>query len=238
MSRRSSTIPSAPSRSSLRTAWETSPCAPEVKPARCTWPTLREPWRSIEDSTTGMSTCARSSLTSRSRLPDFTVSVTDVPAGPLMRAVEASEEEPAIERPLTAIDDVAGLQAALVGGRAVVDRHHAQALVGLLDGHADAGELALRDLLEVRVVLRREVVGELVVERLDRGAERLVQQLVAVDPAVVVAVDDVHGLLVDLRVAVVDEPVAQEARQHARMAAEPDARDEQDGHEHGYDQDG
>ena len=109
-------MPSAPWRSSLWTAWETSPCAPDVKPARRTWPTLREPRRSIEDSTTGMSTCARWSLTSRSRLPDFTVSVTGVPAGPLMRAVEASDEEPAIERPLTPTTTSPGFRPPLSAG--------------------------------------------------------------------------------------------------------------------------
>ncbi len=77
---------------------------------------MREPSRSIEDSTTGMSTCARSSLTLRSRLPVFTVSVTGVPAGPLMRAVEASDEAPAIERPLTPVTTSPGFSPPLPAG--------------------------------------------------------------------------------------------------------------------------
>jgi hypothetical protein len=103
LSRRSSTTPSAPLSIRLRTARRTSPWAPEVKPDSDTWATLRDPIRTIEDSTTGMSTCARSSRTRRSRLPLMTVSVTEVPAGPLILAVEASDEAPAIERPLTAV---------------------------------------------------------------------------------------------------------------------------------------
>jgi hypothetical protein len=40
-------------------------------------------------------------VTSRVREPERTVSRTDVPAGPLIRAVDSSELCPAIERPFT-----------------------------------------------------------------------------------------------------------------------------------------
>jgi hypothetical protein len=48
-----------------------------------------------------MSTCARRSVTWRVRLPETSVSVTGVPALPLIRAVDSSELSPAIARPST-----------------------------------------------------------------------------------------------------------------------------------------
>ena len=51
--------------------------------------------------TTGISTSARLSVSSRVRPLERTVSRTSLPAGPLIRVVASSELVPAIERPLT-----------------------------------------------------------------------------------------------------------------------------------------
>ena len=58
----------------------------------------------ISDRTTGISTCARSSVSSR--VPPFASArsaAPRVPAGPLIRVVDSSELAPAIERPLTCV---------------------------------------------------------------------------------------------------------------------------------------
>jgi hypothetical protein len=57
--------------------------------------------RRIADATTGISTDARSSETSRDRLPERTVRRTGVPAGPLIWVVDSSELCPAIGLPST-----------------------------------------------------------------------------------------------------------------------------------------
>ena len=104
LSRRSSTTPSAPSSSSCLTASPTASCAPAVKPARRTQATLLPSGAvRISDWTTGISTSARLSVSSRSSLPVRTVSLTSVPAGPLIRVVDSSELAPAIERPSTSV---------------------------------------------------------------------------------------------------------------------------------------
>ena len=71
-----------------------------MKPASVTWPILRPSDSRISELTTGTVTFARSSLTSRVRLPDWTVSVTLEPAGPLISAVAALEDLPLSGRPL------------------------------------------------------------------------------------------------------------------------------------------
>ena len=112
-------------------------------------------------------------------------------------------------------DLVPGLEAASGGRRALEDRQHAQPARNLLDVHAHALERALRGLVERAVGLRVEVVREAVVERVDGRAERLVEQLLAIDLAVVVLLDDVDRLVVELRVVVADQRVADRARQRA-----------------------
>ena len=102
--RRSSTTPWAPLASSSSIALRSSPCAPDVNPARRTCAILRPRDCSISASTTGTSTRARSSRMSRGdRLPETTESVTSVPDGPLISVVACSEVFPASERPSTAV---------------------------------------------------------------------------------------------------------------------------------------
>ena len=109
-------------------------------------------------------------------------------------------------------DHVAGLQAALLGRRAVEDLLDAQALLDLAARSCRRPRTGPRCRAGRRVVLRREVVREVVVQRLDRGAQRRVEQLLAIDLAVVVALDRVDRLLVEAAVGVGDERVAREAR--------------------------
>ena len=70
-----------------------------MKPDSCTWATPR----TSSPSTTGISTSARFSVSSRVRPSERTVSRTSLPAGPLIRVVDSSELAPAIERPLTSV---------------------------------------------------------------------------------------------------------------------------------------
>jgi hypothetical protein len=78
---------------------------------------LRPSLRTIRDSTTGTSTLARLSLTSRgSSLPVATVRVTDVPARPLIRVVASSDDAPLSGRPLTAVISSPGLSPPLAAG--------------------------------------------------------------------------------------------------------------------------
>ena len=81
------------------------------------------------------------------------------------------------------------------------------------------------------VLTRREVVRELVLERAHGRVQRLVQQLLAIDLAVVVALDRVDRLLVEAAVGVGDKRFAREARQRVGMTPEPDAQDERDRYE-------
>jgi hypothetical protein len=104
LSRRSSTTPSAPSSSRRSSSWRSSPCAPEVKLESSTCAIFVPPDRRIAASTTGTSTRARRSSSSRgSRLPVTTVSSTSVPARPLIRVVASSTVSPSIGLPSTAV---------------------------------------------------------------------------------------------------------------------------------------
>ena len=78
---------------------------------------MRPSSRTIRDSTTGTSTRARSSVTSRGfSLPVTTVSVTSVPARPLMRVVACSEEAPFSVFPFTAMISSPGFRPPLAAG--------------------------------------------------------------------------------------------------------------------------
>ena len=81
-------------------------------------------------------------------------------------------------------------------------------------------------------------MGEAVVERVDGRPEARVEQLVAVDVAVVVLPDDVERLLVQAPVGVAHERAADEPGQGVRMPAQPDARDQEDGEQGGEDEGG
>ncbi len=78
---------------------------------------MRPSLRIIFDSTTGTSTFARSSLTSRGlSFPLTTVSVTFVPARPLMRVVASSDDAPLSGFPLTAMISSPGSSPPLAAG--------------------------------------------------------------------------------------------------------------------------
>src|SRR6476659_11405594 len=84
---------------------DSSPCAPSLKVAYRTYATLLVPARLISPTATGTVTEARLSLTLRTPPlePETTRSSTDVPGGPLIRAVATSAGTPASERPSTAV---------------------------------------------------------------------------------------------------------------------------------------
>ena len=192
-----------------------------MKPASRTHAIFLPPERSISLCTIGMSTFARLSVSSTRRRAARADGRARWALDQRRRLVGGLARQRAA---VGADDDVADLQAAFLRRRVVVDLLDAQALLDGAHRHADALEAALGVELEVRVLLRREVVRELVLQRLDRGGQRLVEQLVAVDLAVVVALDRVDGLLVEAPVAVGDQGLAGEVREGVGVAAEPDAR--------------
>ena len=121
----------------------------------------------ISPRTAGSRTEARSTVISRVSpvRPETIVSSTSVPGGPLIRAVETSEETPAIDFAVDLGDHVVLLDPGLLGRRVGKDGGDPQAPRDLGDGQPDALEAARGRGLEVLELVGGEVVGELVLVR-------------------------------------------------------------------------
>ena len=149
------------------------------------------------EATTGTDTSLRVIVTSL-RLPSCaTVSVTSVPDGPLMRVVATSPLTPASVFPFTATKTSPATIPARLAGEPSKTFDDAQALGVGRDAHADTREAAVLRLLEARVLGRREVLREAVVELRDDARDRVVGELRARDLAVVRALDQVERLVDD-----------------------------------------
>ena len=111
------------------------------------------------------------------------LSSTSVPAGPLIRAVETSEETPLIDLPSTATITSPTCEPGALGRGVGEDPRDAQAPRHLGDGQPDAREPARGRGLERLQLLGGEVVGEPVViallERVDHSVDRVLVELLA-----------------------------------------------------------
>jgi hypothetical protein len=124
-------------------------------------------------------------------------------------------------------DQVALGDPRVLGRRAVEHVEDPQPAPVLLDGHADPLELAGDRLLEGLRLLRREVVGVRIVERIDDALQRgLVERLLA-DGLVEVVLDRVDHLGAEGAV-VLHEGVANRPGQQLRVPAQEDPEHERD----------
>jgi hypothetical protein len=130
--------------------------------------------------------------------------------------------------PVDREDEIAAQDARLLSGRSVEDAQHLQPAPILLDVHPDALELAAHRLVELGRLLRRQVVAERILERVDDPLERRVVQLLLVHLLVEVVLDRVDDLRAQGSV-LVHEGILKRARKVLGMPAEPDA-DEQREH--------
>jgi hypothetical protein len=124
-------------------------------------------------------------------------------------------------------DDVADADPRALRRRVVVDGLHAQPPRDAAHREPHAGEAAVRRVLEVRVLLRREVRREAVVELRDGAGDRRVGERGVADLAVVLAVDLVQRLGDGARALVAEQRVGHRVGQPARVPAQPDAQHEQ-----------
>jgi hypothetical protein len=112
-----------------------------------------------------------------------------------------------------------------VGGGALEDGDHDQPALVLAHGHAHAVEATADRLVEDLRLLGREVVGETVSERADHAADGGTLECVAIDFAVEVVLDRLDQLGAQ-RAVVLHKRRAKAVGEPGRMAAEPDAGEE------------
>ena len=194
--RRSSTIPWAPSSSTLSTWRRNASCAPELKLSSRTTP-MRSAV-ALHHAAGGdrhldaLALDVHGARVGPARGEDLEL---DLGAGLALDATGGEvAAEPGDRAAVDRQDHVLLADAGSGCGRVVEHVQHAQAAVVLLDAHAHALELTRHRLLEALRLLRREVVRVGVLERLDDPLQRGVVELRLVDRLVEVVLDLVDDL--------------------------------------------